>query len=116
MDENEKLNNTPVFKYKFHWDESDEVLHKTLEQPTEDLILERNANLRNNPDAIKSIGSGTETLGRVVANIPFIHLDWAVRNGYDIYSRDNDIAEKELHRFLMSPIGRLSWVRDNALF
>jgi len=46
-----------VFRSEFHYQEhTGELTHK-LTQPSEDLILQRNAELRKNPGVIQDLGS-----------------------------------------------------------
>ena len=61
------------------WDESEEKLHHKTSQPTENLILERNKNLR------KDDGAALRDLsfGRQIASIPHILYEWAIRNGFE---------------------------------
>ncbi len=90
-----------------------EIAHK-LTQPTEDLILARNARLRQNPGVIRDLGQGGEggTWGRQVASIPMIVYDRAIRDGYDLNNLDSEIAGREMHRFLQSPMGKACLVQD----
>ena len=84
-----------------------ELHHKTT-QPTENLILERNKKLRNNSGALQDLGTQIDgnSWGRQVASIPFILFERAIREGYDLNSKDKDIAQKELFRFLQSDLGK----------
>lgn len=102
-----------VILSELHYQDHEDKLYHRTSQPTEGLILERNAELRKNPDAIKDLGQGKEggSWGRLVATIPVIMLDKAVRSGYDIYSKDAQIASKEMHRFLQSADGQLCLIR-----
>ena len=95
--------------------EGDTLVHKTT-QPTEDIILERNKELRKNPDAIKDLGEQSgESFGRLVASIPIIMFNIAIKDGYKLNSPDGDIAQKEMFRFLQSVEGKMCLVRDNAV-
>ena len=79
-----------VIKSEVHYqDHTGTLTHKTT-QPTEDLILERNAELRKNPGVIRDLGQGQSggTWGRQVASIPFILYDKAIRDGYKLNSKD----------------------------
>jgi hypothetical protein len=100
-----------VFRSEFDT-HCDEIVHK-LTQPTEGIILARNARLRNNPGAIRDLGKGGEggTWGRHVASIPMINYDRAIRDGYDLNNLDSEIAGKEMHRFLQSPMGKACLVQ-----
>ena len=95
--------------------EGDVLIHKTT-QPTEDLILERNKELRKNPGAIRDLGEQSgESFGRLVASIPIIMFNKAIKDGYKLNSPDGDIAQKEMFRFLQSTEGKMCLVRDNAV-
>ncbi len=87
-----------------------------MTQPTEDVILARNARLRNNPGAIRDLGKGGEggTWGRQVASIPLIIYDKAIRDGYDLNNLDSEIAGREMHRFLQSPMGKACLVQGKS--
>lgn len=91
--------------------EGDTLVHKQT-QPSENLILERNSELRKNGSAINDFGKGTQTWGRMVASIPIIMFDKAVRDGYDLYSKEPGRANKEMLRFLQSPDGKICMIRD----
>lgn len=96
-----------VFKTDFHFQEHTDTLTAVKTQPTENLILERNKELRKNPGAISDLGGkGDNTWGRHVAAIPLVVYENAKRNGYDLDSKDAKLAAKEMARFLASPIGR----------
>jgi hypothetical protein len=101
-----------VFKSEF-LEHGSELCHK-LTQPTEDVILARNARLRQNPGAIRDLGQGQEggTWGRQVASIPLLHWHIALRRGFDLESKDRAIREKELFRFLQTPLGQQSIIRE----
>lgn len=83
----------------------DRIYHETS-QPTEDLILERNADLRKD-NALRDL-----SFGRQVASIPFIMWEKAIRSGYDLASKDPEIAQKEIFRYLQSDEGKLCLVRN----
>ena len=102
--------NEPVIKseIKFH---IDEMQHITT-QPTENLILRRNAKLRNNEGVIRDLGSEDgETWGRMVASIPFIMFEKALRDGYDLNCKDSKKRSKEMQRYLSSEEGKLCLIR-----
>jgi hypothetical protein len=77
-----------------------------MDQPSENLILERNAQLR------KDNALGDLSFGRQVASIPFIMWERAKRAGYDLESKDPSISQKEILRFLRSDMGKVCMVRD----
>lgn len=97
-------------------DHSDELFHEVT-QPSEDLILERNKELRKNPGVIRDLGAQGPggTWGRSVAVIPFITLEWAKRNGYELDSGDAEHRSKELFRFLRSEKGKECLITDGAI-
>ena len=102
-----------IFDQEFHYQNHTDVLTSKLTQPTEDIILERNAELRKNPGAINDLGKGSEggTWGRQIASIPEIMFHKAIKNGYDLLSTDSKHAEKEMHRFLGSTEGKMCLVQ-----
>lgn len=92
----------------------DEIAHK-VSQPTEELILQRNAELRKNEGVIQDLGAQSgETWGRMVASIPFIVFEKAIRDGYQLNHKDADFAGKEMHRFLATPEGKMCLVRSKV--
>ena len=97
-----------VFKSEVHYQEHTGVLTHKVTQPTEDLILARNAELRKNPGVIHDLGAqGTEgTWGRMLANIPHIMYDSAIRDGYELNHRNAEHRSKELFRYLKSEEGK----------
>jgi hypothetical protein len=98
------MNNGVIKSEVFYTDHEDVIHHKTS-QPTEGLILKRNAELRKNAGAIQDLGAQSgSTWGRQLASIPFITYEWAKRNGFDLDSKDAKFAEKEMHRFLTTTV------------
>lgn len=73
-------------------------------QPTEDLILARNKELRNNPGALNDL-----SFGRKVADIPMIMVEKAKREGFDIM-KDNDA----LFKWLQTEDGKLCMVQESS--
>lgn len=102
---------------KSRWVEQDGKLYHERTQPTDKLIYERNKELRKNTGAIRDLGAQSEggAFGRQVASIPMNDLEWAARNGYDIFSQNAKHASNELMRFLRSPIGQKSIIRDDPI-
>jgi hypothetical protein len=88
-------------------------LHHVIKQPTEDLILHRNSELRKNKGVLLDLGKGEEggTWGRHLATIPFVMIEQAIRKGFDLNSKDADIAAAEMRRFLQTPEGQLCLVQ-----
>jgi hypothetical protein len=103
-----------VIKSEFHYQEhTNTITHKTS-QPTEKIILERNAELRKNPGALHDLGKQSgESFGRMVASIPFIMFEKALRDGYDLNSPDSQIAGQEMNRFLKSTEGKMCLVQGS---
>lgn len=102
-----------VIKSEVHYQDHDGTLtHKTT-QPTEGIILDRNAELRKNEGSIRDLGAGQEggSWGRQVASIPFIVYEKAIRDGFQLNSKDKDLAGKEMHRFLSTPEGQMCKVQ-----
>jgi len=97
-----------VIKSDVHYQEHDGVLTHVTSQPTEGIILDRNAELRKTPGLIRDLGKGSEggSWGRQIASIPFIIFEKAIRDGYQLNHKDKDIAGKEMSRFLATPEGK----------
>lgn len=97
-----------IFQSTLHTQAHTGVMTHELTQPSEDMILARNAELRKNPGVIKDLGTDGQggTWGRMVASIPEIMLAEAIREGFDLYSSDAKFASREMHRFLMSDKGK----------
>lgn len=102
-----------VFRSDVHYQEHDSTLTHVATQPTEGTILDRNAELRKNPKVIQDLGAQSEggTWGRQIASIPFILYEEAVRDGFELNSKDAKHREKEMHRFLKSGKGKLCLVQ-----
>lgn len=100
------LDSTGVIKSEIFFQEhTGELIHRTS-QPTERLILERNAELRRNKGAIQDLGAQSgESFGRMVADIPFIKYNKAIRDGYQLNHRDAEFRAKEMMRYLKSEDG-----------
>ena len=96
-----------VIRSDIHYDDATGVLtHKTT-QPTEDLILNRNAELRKNPGVIQDLGKQSgKTWGRMLASIPFILFEKAKRDGYELSHPDKEHRSNELFRYLQSEDGK----------
>jgi hypothetical protein len=97
-----------VIRSDVHFQEHTGVLtHKTT-QPTEDVILHRNAELRKNPGVIQDLGAQSEggAFGRQVASIPFVMYEKAIRDGYKLNCGDSEHRSKEVFRFLQSEDGK----------
>ena len=97
----------------FYQEHTGELTHKTS-QPTEDIILRRNHELRKNPGAMRDLGDQEVggAFGRQVASIPFIMFEEAIRDGFDLNSKDAKHAEKEMFRYLQSEKGKLCLIRE----
>jgi len=101
------MNEDPI-RSRVHYQDHDGQLTHVTDQPTEDLILDRNKELRKNPGVIRDLGQNQEggTWGRMVATIPFIAFEKAKRDGFDLSSKDTKHANNEMLRFLKSDEGR----------
>ncbi len=109
-----------VIRSSVHFQEhTGELTHKTT-QPTEDIILARNAELRKNPGSIRDLGHGSEggTFGRQLASIPVIMFERAIRDGYDLMNTDAKFAAKEMQRYLATTEGKMCMVQspDKRIF
>jgi hypothetical protein len=89
----------------------DEVCHRQT-QPSENLILARNAELRKNPGVIYDLGEqGGDTWGRMVASIPMNMFEKAIRDGYALNHKDTDIAATAMMNYLLTPDGKACLVQ-----
>jgi len=95
-----------VIKSEFHYQNHTDTLTHIQTQPTEKLILERNAELRKD-NALNDL-----SFGRQVASIPMIMFNKAIRDGYDLSNPDGKIAGAEMMRYLKSTEGQMCMVRD----
>lgn len=100
-----------LFQSRIKYQAHEDKLYHALSQPTEDLILGRNAELRKNPGAVNDFGKGTQSWGRLVASIPFIKYEQAKRDGFDLDCKDQQIAQQELNRFLKTTEGRMCLIQ-----
>lgn len=98
-----------IFRSRFVYQPHEDRLYHELTQPTEDLILKQNAELRKNPDAIKKNGF---LGGHWLCQIPANRVEKAIRDGYRLNSPDADIRRKELFRYLQSEEGQACLVRN----
>ena len=97
-----------VIRSDIHYQEHTGVLTHKRTQPTEELILTRNAELRKNPGVIRDLGAGSEggSWGRNVASVPHIMFEKALRDGFDLNSKDAAFRAKEIARYLKSEDGK----------
>lgn len=102
-----------VIRSDVHYQEHTGVITHKTSQPTEGIILNRNANLRKDAGALRDLGSNEEggSYGRQVASIPFIMYEKAIRDGYQFNEGDAEHRAKEMHRFLQSDEGKLCLVQ-----
>ena len=97
-----------VFQTAFKEEEG--KLYRILTQPTEDLILERNKQLRNNPGSLKDL-----EFGRQVASIPFnIWEKW--RREYPELTQGDAAQRKQCILSLINgtELGRACKVQDET--
>ena len=96
-----------VFKSRMVYQPHEDKMYHELTQPTEDLILKRNAELRKNPGALRDF-----SFGRMAASIPLNVYEKALRDGYQLTCTDAQIRQKEIFRFLQSEEGKKCLVQD----
>jgi len=106
MADNAKFTDQGLVSEFHHTAHTDEIHHR-LHQPNENLILERNKRLRNEPEAFRKNDYMTQ-----VASIPLIMWEKAIRDGYQLNCKDREIADKELMRFLRSENGKKCLVME----
>jgi len=93
----------------------DEICHKQT-QPSEDLILARNAELRKNPGALYKLGEQEgHVWGEMVADIPFNMWEKAIRDGYPLNHPDADVAATAMANYLLTPEGNACLVKDRGI-
>lgn len=104
-----------VLRSDIHYQAHTGVLTHRLTQPTEGLIMDRNAELRRNKGAIQDLGAQSKdgTWGRQVASIPEVIYLNALRAGFDLNCKDNKHAERELFRFLSTDEGKACLVQGD---
>lgn len=101
-----------IFRSKIVFDPSEEKLYHEVTQPSEDLILNRNAEMRKNPGILHDLGAQgggrtkSQTWGRWLCSIPEVMYVKAIRDGYDLNCPDKEIRSKELNRYLQSEEGK----------
>ena len=96
-----------VIRSDLHYQEHTGVLTHKTSQPSEDIILQRNAELRKNPGVIQDLGKQSgSTFGRQVASIPFIMYEAAIRAGYEINAKNAEHRQKEIFRYLKTEEGK----------
>lgn len=104
-----------VLRSDMHFQEHTGVMTHKLTQPTEKIILDRNAELRKSKGALRDLGQDKDggSWGRMVATIPFIIFEQAKREGFDLSCKDQDIAGREMNRFLQTPAGKACLVQGD---
>ena len=92
-----------VILNKFYHDDHDDTMHVKQTQPSEQLILDRNAELRRNKGALKPLaGTDGKAWGGMTASIPEIMYHKVCKEGK--YDLNND---KDLNKWLKdTPEGR----------
>jgi hypothetical protein len=90
-----------VIKSTVHYQEHTGTLTHVQTQPTENIILARNAELRKNPGALRDL-----SFGRQVATVPLNMFEAAIRAGFDLNNPSGKIAGAEMARYLKTEEGR----------
>ena len=106
-----------IFKQNLIYQPHSNELFSELVQPTEELIYSRNAELRKNKGVLNDMCAKSEggSWGRQIASIPFVAYERAKLAGYDLDSKDAQIASNEMDRFLASEEGRKCLVVNSVL-
>ena len=99
-----------VFTHRYA--QEDGLTYREMKQPTEDLILEHNKELRKNDGALLDLGHQDSKWGRQIADIPMVIYEAAIRAGFDFNNPDKRIRKLERDRFLATPIGKACMVID----
>lgn len=86
--------------------QGDELVRR-VRQPTEDRILDRNAELRKNPGALRELSfMGLEL------TIPALHYERLIRTNPDLHSRDAETKTRAWRKFFGSSAADPYRVRD----
>lgn len=103
-----------VFRSRLHYQPHTGEMTHQLNDTTEDIVLERNAELRKNPGSLHDLGAQGNggTWGRKLADIPPGLILWAKNNGMDLFHPDKDQCQRNLAAFLATPQGRACLVQD----
>lgn len=94
--------NDGVFQSKLVYQDHEEKMYHQTTQPTEKMILHRNAELRKNEGALKKNLSM-----HYMAEIPMVMVEKARRDGYEILKNQDD-----MRKWLATDDGRLCLVTD----
>jgi len=106
---------TGVIRSEMFMDPSTGVLTHKQTQPSEDIILSRNAELRKNPGSIQDLGAQSgESWGRQIASIPEIMYNRAIRTGFELNHTNQQHAAAEMRRFLATSEGQKCLIRDTT--
>jgi hypothetical protein len=90
----------------------DEIAHKQT-QPSENLILARNAELRKNPGVLYKLGEQEgHVWGEMLASIPFNMYEKAIRDGYQLNHPDAATSAMAMMNYLQTPEGKECLVQD----
>ena len=95
-----------VFKSEFH-QSSDGKLTRVLSQPSEEIILNRNKELRKNPGAIKDL-----SFGRMVGSIPLNDWEMLCRKYPALTRGDSKQMQAQLMKILNSEEGKKYLVQE----
>jgi hypothetical protein len=83
-----------LIKNEFHFDAHDETMHVKQVQPSEQLILDRNAELRRNKGAVNDLGASEgKAWGRYAASIPWIMYNKVCTEGVYNLQKDKDLKK-----------------------
>jgi hypothetical protein len=109
------VNSDGVFKDEYTYQAHEDKLYRKRTQPTENLILNRNAEMRKNSGILHDLGaqSSEGSWGRQVASIPMSIYWQAIKDGYELNASDSKHAEKEMWRFLQTDTGKLCMIQGD---
>jgi hypothetical protein len=90
----------------------DEIAHKQT-QPSESLILARNAELRKNPGVLYKLGEQEgHVWGEMLASIPMNMYEKAIRDGYPLNHPNTATSAMAMMNYLRTPEGKECLVQD----
>jgi len=85
------------YRCDFYHSKHEDVVTRNLTQDSGAMILERNSQLRNNPDALKDL-----TFGRQVMTIPLADYEMLRRKYPELCSTDNQVRSDWYKKFILS--------------
>ncbi len=93
----DKTTHQDGYRCDFYHSKHEDVVTRNLTQENRSMILERNSQLRNNPDALNDL-----TFGRQVMTIPLADYEMLRRKHPELRSSDNQVRSDWYKKFIQS--------------